>query len=299
MSVMRLLGQYGRLISIDLTRRTIAIERLAHSEDAKWSAGVVFSGAKKELPLLRRCLDGLLAQRQLQSESCGEILVCGPAEARYCTEDYPTVRYIQDPTDHSRQFRIAAKKNFLASHFRNDKFIILHARVILESGCLDRIPRHFDITSVNQETSQSGAREPYLSLVAVDPNYLLGLPRFSPKTVRQTAIENYLDLYRVGLPYLDGGCIVTTREVWERCSLNGSLSWGEAEDMDWCHRAILSGFLVDMCIDARATSATHKLSESRLAGSFPSWQLRNMRRIVVDYWARSRYAISKLRGHSQ
>jgi hypothetical protein len=49
------------------------------------------------------------------------------------------------------------------------------------------------------------------------------------------------------------------KDVHERCPLNEDVAWDEAEDLEWCHRALAAGFLIDLAPEAKAVSAVGKL----------------------------------------
>ncbi len=222
---------------------------------AGWSAGIMFSGAVAELPLLERCVAGLRAQPELTGPT-GEIAICGPAAAAAAAARFGA-RYLAYDSGSAR-FMIGAKKTFLIESLTKPRIIILHARIVLDAGTLARFPREFDIVTPRVELDLGRRAVPYLDFNIVDYGDgtdvagLTGAPLHYPR-------RRYLEYLRYGIPYIDGGVFAVRRDAYRNIPLHACLAWGEQEDLEWSQRARALGFLVDLAPDARAVSQTSKL----------------------------------------
>lgn len=247
--------------SLQFRRRTPVLE-------AGWSAGVVYSGDAKEEPALRACLRGLLAQPELSSVARPEVVVCGPANgSRGFLVEFPSVTYLPYDTGAVARFPIAAKKNFLMDRLTGPRLLVLHTRIVLEPGALAAIPQEFDIVAphVHRRTG-AGVLEPYLSLCQVD-NPLPGqMSRRIPRTVRDVGAARYWRLYEDGATYVDGGAFATTKRLVSRCPLDERLAWMEAEDVEWCVRALVQGYVCEFEPGCVAVSQVQKWRERPALG---------------------------------
>lgn len=223
-----------------------------------WSAGVIFSGRDSELEPLTICLRGLLAQPELRSEAGGEIVVCGPAAAKPDLSAFPGVSYLPFDEPSSERFLITRKKNHLASTLVGPRLLIVHVRIVLEPDALAAVPREFDILSPNTFVVMDGALTPYLSLTAMDPPLPGRPPRRMSMNTRNLSRMDPLALHEHGFVYVDGGAFMVTRRLFDDCPLDPNLAWEEGEDVDWCLRALLRGYISDLAVGCRAISQTSK-----------------------------------------
>lgn len=213
-----------------------------------WSAGIIFSGQDKELPALYRCLDGLVAQPELISDT-GEILICGPTRDMDFQKDYPQVRYVvyDLATDHRGPFPISAKKNHLMRAMRYDRRLVLHARIVMEPGALAAAPTEFDILAPNVIQRSDKGEEANIGLITIDPGWPEAVPRRFERSTLNVPANEYLQLMAHGRPYVDGGAFAVSVRVFEACPLHDGLLWGDCEDVEWGFRAQTLGFAIDMC----------------------------------------------------
>lgn len=242
--------------------KTILFQRTRLPPDNLWSAVVMFSGDPGEVSQLSACLSALCEQPELSSRTDYPILVCGPADAEVHVSQNPLVRYLSydDPRPVSGRFRIGRKKNFAIAAATSEKVLVIHSRIILAKNCLFEVPADFDILGLNVLDGTVHPPMPYLSLFVADTRYPGWIPRSPPISVRQLNPAKYLDIFRFGTPWIDGGCFALRRAVIEDCPLSEDLAWGEGEDVEWCHRSLLNGFVMDFAPRAFALSSTSKFS---------------------------------------
>jgi hypothetical protein len=257
-----LLRRDAILLGINKNNRSIAFQRALPVPNSLWSAVVMFSGDKSELDQLSVCLAALCAQTEFTSRLDQPIAVCGPAEAAKLVPTSHLIRYLpyDDPGAISDRFRIGRKKNFAVRASAHDKVIVLHSRVILDRECLSRIPKEFDVLGVNVLDRSVHPALPYLSLQIADIRYPGWFAKDFPISVRQIGAHNYLDLFRFGTPYIDGGCVALRKAIIDTVPMSDDLAWGESEDSEWCHRVLIDGFLIDFSPVATASSMTSKFS---------------------------------------
>lgn len=258
-------------LRLDTDKGEIELVRTRPPTPAGWGAGVVFSGQEAELPRLHACLDALLRQPELRPEQGGEILVCGPSGGEACLEGYPQVGYLAHDLPSGPRVMICRKKNALIRALKGPRIAILHSRVLLAPDTLRHVPEEFEIITPRVFTQGDGAREDYLSLGVHDTGLPGHVPRLTPSSLRRVPAERYLDLYARGLPYVDGGLFCVRKDVHERCPLNEAVAWDEAEDLEWCLRALAAGFLIDLAPQAEAVSAVAKLRASSLPPRLTRW----------------------------
>lgn len=291
--VFKVLGGDAALVEMDAKAFRFTFTRTCPLPTPGWSAGLIFSGNDGELPALARCLEGLHDQPELTGEH-GEILVCGPKRDLAFLAPWPNVRYVEFETPPGPRFLISAKKNFLATQFRFDKVLVLHARIRLDAGCLAALPREFDVVTPAVFTQVKGRPCAYLDYVisdATDPNRMA--TRFNvPIDYPRARYHAFLDQ---GEPYIDGGLFIARRDILLSVPLDGNLGWSEGEDSDWCRRVRAAGFLVDLAHEATATTDNNKMGRS-VAPS--TWDLirRPVRRPLRALSAWGRYMGKRLRG---
>ena len=223
-----------------------------------WSAGVVFSGREAEIPTLLRCLEGLVAQPELSAAVGGEIVVCGPARNLAFLEAFPEVRYLVYEDAPGDRLMISAKKNALIRHMTGPRIAIFHARIVLEPRALAAVPREFDISGPNVYVRTGDRSASYLSLTATETVWPGIMSRSSSRYMRHVG-DDPLALHALGGLFVDGGAFYVMRAVHEACPLNNLIAWNEGEDVEWCARAFVQGYLIDMAPDSRALSQTSKL----------------------------------------
>lgn len=258
----KLLGDAATLVEIDAKVGRIVFERSVPVLPSGWSAGIVFSGNDDEVPKLIECLQALARQPELARAAGGEIIVCGPDCAVPFLADWPEVEYLVHATETRPRLMITAKKNALMARMKGPRLAVLHTRILLGDGCLAAVPREFDIVSPRVQVVEGAGLRDYLCLQAADAAIPGQMPRRAGDTVRRVGVDDYLSLYARGVPFVDGGVFFTTKAVAARCPLDERLAWGEAEDVDWCARAQLDGFLVDLVPEALAVSSTNKLGNT-------------------------------------
>lgn len=267
--VLKFLGGGCELTDLDESGR-ITMRRTQDPLLAGWSAGVMYSGQRSEESTMRQCLDALIAQRELTIDG-GEIVVCGPSWGhRDFLSSYPGVAYLafDEAEDGHGRFLLAKKKNALADHLTHDRMILLHSRIVLAPDTLSQVPHEFDILSPNiMRTRRNGRQESYMSLAQIDrpwPGYMLKRRTLMLRDMPQC---DPLRLLAEGPCYVDGGAVFVTRPVLDACRMDDRLGWAEGEDVDWCMRAFLAGFVSDLAINASARSLTSKWADRTLPES--------------------------------
>lgn len=257
-----------------------------------WSAGIVFSGNEKEMPFLTRALDGLVAQPELSTERGGQIMVCGPAAARRLLADRSEVEYL--PFEEASPVRAftTRKKNALVEAARNPRVVIMHARIVLQPGCLAAFPREFDVTTPHVQYREGDRTIPYIDWVVAHDLAFDRLPRRLQSSLFYDRHDHLAQLATGGLPYIDGGVFAGMRDVLRAVPLNPYLAWGEAEDGDWCTRLQAEGHLVDLEVDALAVSQSFKLPRRLIERPKMSAALSRARRIAINAAWRSREILS-------
>jgi hypothetical protein len=281
----KLLAGEAEPVRLDVEKGEIELVRTRPPTPPGWSAGVVFSGQAAELPRLRACLDSLLQQPELLPGRGGEIVVSGPSGAEGCLIGYPGVGYLVHDMAPGPRVMICAKKNALIRHLKGPRVMVMHTRITLEPDTLRHVPAEFELCTPRVLTAGRNGWDDYLSLGAHDAGLPGYAPRLAASSLRRVPAERYLDLYDEGPPYLDGGVFMVRKDVHERCPLNESVAWDEAEDLEWSLRALAAGFLLDLAPEARAYSAIGKLRSLPLPEGPTRW-LREARSGVVA--ARSR-----------
>lgn len=251
----------GVIIEVDIPHRTFTFKRsCAPALPSPWSAVVVYSGRKDELPLLDKCLHGLMRQKELTHG--GQIVVCGPAEASDVVRTYEGVEYLPYETPIAAgRFLVGKKKNFAVAHLRHERVLICHSRIVLDEGCLTRIPVEFDvITPRIQIQTASGRQIPYLDLffqkLYSTSLYSDRLPPFLGYT--RTGWRRYLRAYH---PYVDGGLFCVKKSLFISIPLSETVAWGEGEDVEWCRRLLIQGKIVELADKATAKSLVDKLND--------------------------------------
>lgn len=256
--VFKVIGADAELVELDPVGLRIVLERRRPVLAAGWSAGVLFSGNATEVPAIRRCLDALYRQPELQAKSGGQVMVCGPAAARDVLAGYPDAEYHPYENAEGPRNFTTRKKNALAAAARNPRVAIMHARMLLADGCLAGLPREFDVLTPRVEYHGDGVKVPYLDWMTAPALEGDGMPRGLPAPYNYDR-SKYLDLLRSGMqPYIDGGLFMARTELLRQVPINPQLAWGEAEDTEWCARLHAAGSLVDIDPSVLATSQSFK-----------------------------------------
>lgn len=225
--------------------------------DDAWSAGVVFSGADKEIETLHQCLDGLMRQPRLTGEG-GEIVVCGPARDMAFLDNYPSVRYLEFQTPPEKPFPISRKKNSLMASMRNRRMLVFHARIVMDDGALERAPLEFDMLAPTVDVDGARGRSATFAYGTIDAAAPLDMPRSMPLSTRQVFPKDYMTMLRGRRPFVDGAAFMVTKQMFDRCALDPNLLWGDNEDVEWCLRAGALGYLCDLDLRVSAITTTSK-----------------------------------------
>lgn len=274
--------QDADLVELDEKRLRLVFRRSRPITPPGWSAGLIFSGNVRELPFVRHAIAGIRAQPEISEAAGGQIMICGPAAAKKFFENDADIDYVcYEETSRDRTFT-TRKKTLLVEAARNPRVAIMHARIVLEPGCLAAFPREFDV-STPRVVYREGDREiPYLDWVVAHDFAFDRLPRRLQSPLHYDRQRHLAQLSTGGLPYIDGGVFVSMRDVYREVPLNPFLAWGEGEDNEWCARLQAEGYLVDLQSAARATSQSFKLSRRHVEHPRVSRNLSALRRIVDD-----------------
>ncbi len=254
----KMLGEDVRLVHMDLDLFEARFERVSAPPGPGWTAGIVFSGSAGEVPALHKALDGFRAQPELSQAQGGQVIVCGPIAAKGAVEPYPEVEYLAYEADPGGRAFTSRKKNAIAAAARNPRLIILHARIVLQPGCLAAFPREFDVSTPRVEYHEDGKVVPYLDwLVSPVLDGDLIPRRFGSRF--DYSRDRYLgQLNGQDRPYIDGGVLAASTKVYLETPISPVLAWGEGEDAEWCSRLHAAGRLVDLEPKALALSQTFK-----------------------------------------
>lgn len=291
----KLIGRDVTLIDFDPAAGRLLLERTRPVTPPGWAAGVIFSGADAEIPVLENCLRGLLAQPELSGEG-GDIAVCGPTRDLSFLAGFPSVRYLPYDPPASDRFLVGAKKNFLVASFSAPRVAVMHARIVLQPGALAAVPREFDIGSPNVQIHEGGRLAPYLSLCFTDATTPGRMPRRLSATLRNVRQADPLEIHQLGAPYVDGGVFMAAKSVYDACPLDPAIAWGEAEDVEWCYRAAAHGYLVDLFPAAIAVSQINKLHRRPiLAAPFEYIAMKTLRAGRYAF-AAARHALARASG---
>tara|TARA_B100001057_G_C22871531_1_gene959206 strand:- start:9613 stop:10767 length:1155 start_codon:yes stop_codon:yes gene_type:complete len=234
-----------------------------------WSCGIIYSGKESEKKQLLKCLDGIYNQSQFNDDE-SEVIVCAPETSSYSfLEKYPAnnlrvVFFDQDNKD--RRFLISRKKNFLIKSFKNENCIVLHTRIVFDKNALDNLPCNFEYISPYIYTKNKFKEVRYLDFLnngSYDPT------RISKNLIiaRNYPPKEYLKYLKYGLPFIDGGIIISKKSILVDCPLNNNLAWFENEDVELASRIHANGYLIDYAYNVRAFSSSNKVIS--LADKYP------------------------------
>ena len=232
----------------------------------------MFSGLESEKPLLKQCVASLQLQPELTQG--GQILICGPSCSADVIQGLVGVEYLSFETEMvAGRFIIGRKKNYAVSHLKHEKVLVCHTRIVLQPGCLAALPEEFDlITPAVSVVGAQGITLPYADLLfqqfrstavyTQDPAPYIGYPR--------TRWREHLRRYH---PYVDGALFCTRRSLFVALPLSEAIAWGEGEDVEWCRRLLLSGKLLELCVEAKAISLVNKTKYYNLWGHLAAYGL--------------------------
>ena len=152
-----------------------------------------------------------------------EILVAGPKSIS--TKIEKNIKYIEF-VDEGRSARIALKKNVLASHARGSNLLLLHDRYLVDTNFFEAFAKFgYDYGVVAPKQFFAESQKVYPGMLTFEGPLI--------KRVENDFIDEKM--------WVNGGCIVVKKDIFEEISLNTFLSWGEAEDIEWAQRLLLSG----------------------------------------------------------
>lgn len=152
-----------------------------------------------------------------------EILVTGPKSISAKIEK--NIKFIEF-VDEGRSARISLKKNVLASHAKGSNLLLLHDRYLVDTDFFEAFAKFgydYGVVAPKQLFAESQKAYP-------------GMLTFEGPLIKRIDIEIIDEKM-----WVNGGCIVVKKEIFEKISLNSFLSWGEAEDIEWAQRLLLSG----------------------------------------------------------
>jgi hypothetical protein len=152
-----------------------------------------------------------------------EILVAGPKSISTNIEE--NIKFIEF-ADEGRSARIAIKKNVLASHAKGSNLLLLHDRYLVDKDFFESFAKFgYDYGVVAPKQFFAESQKTYPGMLTFEGPLI--------KRVENVIIDDKM--------WVNGGCIVVKKEIFEKISLNSFLSWGEAEDIEWAQRLLLSG----------------------------------------------------------
>lgn len=263
--------ELGQITEMDVKRRTIRIVRTQPPvPTGPWSAGIIYSGLPKERLLLEKCISSLSSQPEIANG--GELVVCGPSEAKRAVIRIADVRYAAfDTPIEAGRFLVGRKKNHLMAQLKHQRMVVCHTRIALRPGCLAAMPSEFDVITPRVWVEGSGQDLPYIDLgfnhfetVALQSRFM------SPSVLYdRNRWMSYLDRF---YPYIDGGLYFTMRGLINEIPLSESVAWGEGEDVEWARRIIQSGRLLELSLSANADSNVSKMPRYSKAGHLNSYR---------------------------
>ncbi len=268
---------------IDKKNQEIEIIKEKIPFDNNWSIGVMFSGSPKDYNMI---VDSIRTYKdlRLKKEAKIEILICGPASERNKFVSY-NIKYIDydekniNPLrgkDNSR-FLINKKKNHLIKHMQYSNCCVLHSRITLDKDCLYNMPNHFDVIVPRIFYKQKNFIVPDNDLVFYKWNntheYIISAPNY-----RDYDRYRYLSYMKNTIPFVEGACLITKKEIFNGNMLDGEIAWDEAEDVEWMKRLHSANKIFEISLDSKAFSSTTKMSD--IALSMPSSLRYILRRII-------------------
>lgn len=292
----KLFARDAECLDIDQAGMRLRFRRTKSEGARDWTAGIVFSGNPGEVSAVHACLDALFLQRELAPGGGGDVIVAGPAAARGVLDKHPHARYLAFENAEGPRAFTAAKKNAIIAASCNSNVAIMHARILLEPGCLTRIGEEFDLITPRVTYREGEIDLPYIDWLTIPTLCGDQIPTKLSSGILYRR-ERYLDeLRRGGMPYIDGGLFMGRRALLLDVPLNDDLAWGEAEDVEWCSRLYTAGCLIDLQPGATARSQTYKLGGFLRRNPRVAQATAPMRRRLKEVLSNGRQGISRLAG---
>jgi hypothetical protein len=257
-AAVKALAGIAELTAVDVNRRQFRFRRnTPNAALGPWSAVVMFSGQDSEKPLLEKCLMGLLLQPELTNG--GQIVVCGPAFSTDVVKGWENVEYLAYESEKvAGRFLVGRKKNFAVSQMRHEKVLVCHTRIVLGLGCLASLPENFDaITPLVSFVGAKGRNMPYADLL-FQRFTSTSIYTHTPAPYIGYSRHHWIEHLRNYHPFIDGALFCTRKTLFQQIQLSDVIAWGEGEDVEWARRLMMSGKLLELCIDAQALSLVNK-----------------------------------------
>ena len=220
----------------------------------KWTFGIVSGGRNNDR--IERQIEAI--RRQGIPEY--EIIVCG----RYFDRKEPDVKYIHF-TEKDDLGWITKKKNIICGNAGFENLMILHDRIVPESGWFEGMKRYgncFDALSCVVKDSEGKRRGDW---------FTWGGPREDFGKIGELDYRDW-DQWVV----LDGALTIIKKSVWEKCRWDESLFWNQGEDIVFSHNLTKKGFLIRFNPYARCKTVVWR------HGEVPCYR-RNDRRLGKRY----------------
>lgn len=267
----------GVMVECDIEDKRVKFKRkLIELEITPWSAAVIFSGSDTEINQLRDCIRGLQAQPELRNG--GQIVVCGPASGKTAISTIPGIEYLIFETQfQAGRFIVGKKKNFAIQALRHERILICHTRIVLQPGCLAKIPLEFDLCTPRVWIKGQYTQLPYLDLGFLKRCTLNVDSHFLPLPIHYDR-QNWIQHLKTKSPYIDGGIFCVQRSIALKIPMSESVAWGEAEDVEWCARLLQNGITIELAIDSHADSTICKIPRYGKRGG--SWYYRALSNIL-------------------
>lgn len=238
--------------------------------DGPWSAAIVYSGQPSEREMLHRCLDSIWSQSALSGG--GQVLVCGPQDAAVDVEDFPNTEYLaHDVVPSSGRFMIGLKKMHAINALRNERILVCHTRICLDSEALYKLPREFDAITPQIRVRGKVAALPYLDLGFFHSQSVSLYSAVERPTLTYPR-SNWMAYLERFYPYIDGGLVCTRKSLVARLPISTAIAWGEGEDAEWALRLTIQGKLLELNLDASAISMTCKIPTYATYGHQPFYK---------------------------
>lgn len=272
--------EIGEIVTCDVKSRRLICQRFSQAKNnIKWSAGIIYSGMLSEMQQMKRCVQTMLLQPEL--EDGGQVVVCGPPSTESHIAEFKNVEYLPIETQEvSGRFLIGRKKMELIKQMKNNKVLVCHTRIELGSSCLANLPSEFDIITPRVWVNGLKARLPYLDL-----GFFANSSAGMYSEISQPSIsfdrQKWMEYLKMFYPYIDGGLFCVRRDLALQVPLSSEIAWAEAEDSEWCLRIINSGKAVELWLGSHAESATCKMPRYSRFGHLMIYKIfRRLKRFI-------------------
>jgi len=271
--VVSIMKNFDMEVNIDKKNQEIEIIKENIPFDNNWSIGVMFSGSPEEFNQVVDSVN-VLQNLRLKKEAKLEILVCGPPTERKDFESF-NIKYVDynekniNPIKgkNNNRFLINKKKNHLIRQMQYSNCCVLHSRIFLDKDCLYNMPNHFDVIVPKIFYKNKDFVVPDNDLVFYKWNnsfeYIISSP-----TLRDYNRYRYLSYMKNTIPFVEGACLITKKEIFNENMLEEEIAWNEAEDVEWMKRLHSANKIFEISLDSKAFSSTTKMSD--IALSMPS-----------------------------